>query len=300
MASGEHFQRIHYNLRLGATTAGKIVNDTCCAIWKILSPQFMPLPSTDGWLNIEKEFDKLWNFPNCIGAIDGKHIAIQCPTNSGSSYYNYKGHHSIVLQAVVDANAKFIFIDVGDFGRNSDGGVLKESNFGKLLDNNKLLLPPPRKIHEEVEDKFPFVFVADEAYPLKKNLMKPFARKQLTNSKRIFNYRQSRARRIVECAFGILTKRFNVFENKMLVNPEKATIITQAACVLHNLIMDKEHNLNDIHNEMEKISSRVNHEDINKPTNRRPTTEVIDIRKKFMIYFNSEIGSVPWQNVYTV
>jgi len=54
-----------------------------------------------------------------------------------------------------------------------------------------------------------------------------------------------------ECAFGILTKRFNVFENKMLVNPEKATIITQAACVLHNLIMDKEHNLTDIHNEME-------------------------------------------------
>lgn len=100
------------------------------------------------------------------------------------------------------------------------------------MENNKLLLPPPRQIHEEVEDEFPFVFVADEAYPLKKNLMKPFARKQLTNSKRIYNYRQSRARRIVECAFGILTKRFNVFENKMLVNPEKATTITQAACVV--------------------------------------------------------------------
>jgi len=50
----------------------------------------------------------------------------------------------------------------------------------------------------------------------------------------------------------------NVFENKMLVNPEKATIITQAACVLHNLIMDKEHKLTDIHNEMETTSSLVN------------------------------------------
>jgi len=84
LASGEHFQRIHYSLRLGATTAGKIVNDTCCTLWKILSPPFMPLPSSDGWLNIEKEFDKFWNFPNCVGAIDGKHIAIQCPPNSGS------------------------------------------------------------------------------------------------------------------------------------------------------------------------------------------------------------------------
>lgn len=183
MASGEHFQRIHYNLRLGATTASKIVTDTCCAIWKILSPQFMPLPSTDGWLNIEKEFDKFWNFPNCVGAIDGKHIAIQCPTNSGSSYYNYKGHHSIVIQAVVDVNAKFIFIDVGDFGRNSDGGILKESNFGKLLDNNKLLLPPPRKIHEEVEDEFPFVFVADEAYPLKKKFDEAICKKTIDKFK---------------------------------------------------------------------------------------------------------------------
>jgi len=76
LASDEHFQRIHYNLKLGATTAGKIVNDTYCAICKILSPQYMPLPLTDGWLNIEKEFDTFRNFPNCIGAIDGKHIAI--------------------------------------------------------------------------------------------------------------------------------------------------------------------------------------------------------------------------------
>lgn len=193
------------------------------------------------------------------------------------------------LFAVVDANAKFIFIDIGDFGRHCDGGILRESNFGKLLDNNKLLLPPPRKIHKNVEDEFPFVFVADEAYPLKKNLMRPFARKQLTNSKRIYNYRHSRARRIVECAFGILTKRFNVFENKMLVNPEKATIITQAACVLHNLIMDKEQNLTDIHNEMETTSSRVYQEYITKPTNRRLPREAMDIRLK--VYEIFQLGN---------
>lgn len=133
MASGERFQRLHYNLRIGATTAGKIVKDTCLTIWKILSPQYMPLPSTKGWLKIASEFEKSWNFPNCLCAIDGKHIAIQCPPNSGSSYFNYKGHLSIVIQAVVDANAKFIIIDVGDYGRNSNGGIMKESNFEKLL-----------------------------------------------------------------------------------------------------------------------------------------------------------------------
>lgn len=81
--------------------------------------------------------------------------------------------------------------------------------------------------------------MADEAYPLIINLMRPFAQRQLNNMKIIYNYLQSCARRIVECAFGILTKRFNVFENKMLVHPDKATVITQAACVLHNIIMDK-------------------------------------------------------------
>lgn len=91
MASGERFQRLHYNLGIGATTAGKIVNDTCSAVWTILSPQYMPLPSTEGWFKIASEFKKSWNFPNCLGAIYGKHIAYQCPPNLGYVYFNSKG-----------------------------------------------------------------------------------------------------------------------------------------------------------------------------------------------------------------
>lgn len=74
--------------------------------------------------------------------IDGKHISIQCPPNAGSEYYNYKGFQSILLQAVSDVNAKFIAGDIGDYGRNSDSGIFKESNFGKLLKNNKLIYTP--------------------------------------------------------------------------------------------------------------------------------------------------------------
>lgn len=58
LASWERFQHLHYNLRIGATTASKIVKDTCLAIWKILSPQYMPLPSTEGWLKIASKFEK--------------------------------------------------------------------------------------------------------------------------------------------------------------------------------------------------------------------------------------------------
>ncbi|XP_008180084.1 uncharacterized protein LOC103308465 [Acyrthosiphon pisum] len=148
----------------------------------------------EDWMKIANDFNEIWNFPNCVGAIDGKHISIICPPGAGSEYYNYKGYHSIVLQAVVDAHAKFVVIDIDDYGRCS--GIFKESLF---------------------------------AYPLLPNLMRPFPRRQLTNEKRIYNYRLSRARRIVECAFGIMVKRFNVLENKMLVGPEKATKITHSS-----------------------------------------------------------------------
>ncbi len=68
-------------------------------------------------------FENQWQFPNCIGALDGKHICITAPPKSGSLFYNYKGSFSINLLALVDANYKFTAIQVGDFGKNSDGDV---------------------------------------------------------------------------------------------------------------------------------------------------------------------------------
>jgi len=157
-----------------------------------------------------------------------------------------------------------------------------------------------KKNSRKFRGKISFCFCGRRGISFENNLMIPFARRQLNNMKRIYNYRQSRARRIVECAFGILTKRFNVFENKMLVHLDKAAVITQAACVLHNIIMDKEINLTDIHSEIETTTLQVYQEDSDQPTNRRPSREAIEIREKFMSYFNSEIGSVPWQNTYII
>lgn len=72
------------------------------------------------WLDIAAGFENKWQFPHCLGAIDGKHVQIIPPKESGSYYFNYKKTHSIVLMAIANANREFIYCSVGTNGRVSD------------------------------------------------------------------------------------------------------------------------------------------------------------------------------------
>lgn len=85
------------------------------------------------WTTFADQFENIWNFPNCIGAIDGKHIVIQAPKNTSREFFNYKSTSSVVLMAVVDADYCFSFADVGCQGRISDGGVIRNTSFFKKL-----------------------------------------------------------------------------------------------------------------------------------------------------------------------
>lgn len=76
------------------------------------------------WQQIADNFNTIWQFPHCLGAIDGRHIKFRPPRSDGSYYYNYKGDHSIVLLGLADTNYKFIYVNIGVNGRISDGGVL--------------------------------------------------------------------------------------------------------------------------------------------------------------------------------
>ena len=105
-------------------------------------------------------------------------------------FYNYKGTHSIVLLAVVDANYRFIYIDVGNYGRQSDGGILSHSTFGKSLDDGTLGLPPTSQISANFH--LPYVFVVgDEAFPLKSNVLRPYPGRHLPVAEATFIYRYS-------------------------------------------------------------------------------------------------------------
>jgi hypothetical protein len=191
----------------------------------------------DEWLTVAKFFSNRWNFPNCVGALDGKHVVVLKPAKSGSMFRNYKQTFSIVLMAVVDAKYRFMYVNVGAQGRISDGGVYGQSSFAEAFDNNGLgvpqlcVLPNSSKVA-------PYLLVADEAFPLRRNIMKPYPRRQLSRKERIFNYRLSRARRVVENAFGILSAKFRVFKSPIALKTSSARSVVMATTCLHNFLID--------------------------------------------------------------
>lgn len=181
----------------------------------------LQVPDAELWKDIGKGFSDRWNFPGCYGAIDGKHIRIQAPANSGSEYYNYQHTSSIVLMAVVDHDYCFRYIDVGSFGRNADGGIFQRCSLYPVLENGSLI-------------PYEGFLVGDDAFPLKPYLLKPFSGNNLSYEEKVFNYRLSRARRIVENGFGILASRFRVFGKPIDLKVETTEIMVNTACTLHN------------------------------------------------------------------
>ncbi|XP_062550278.1 uncharacterized protein LOC134215035 [Armigeres subalbatus] len=200
-----------------------------------MAETYLPILTEAFWKNCsEGSYDRM-DFPNCCVAVDGKHIAIQCPPNAGSLFYNYKKQHSIVLMAICDAQYNFLAVDIGAYGGNSDGSVFASSEFGKLLLSGTLGLPPPSKLpHSTIE--CPHFIVGDAAFPLKPSLMRPFPGKNLTEVQRNFNKRQSAARRPIENTFGIMVARWRILKSPLCMFPESAEKLVKAIVVLHNFV----------------------------------------------------------------
>nr|XP_042913902.1 protein ALP1-like [Parasteatoda tepidariorum] len=139
---------------------------------------------------------------------------------------------------MVDANLKFIYVDIGTNGRVSDGGVFHESTLKNNIEQKNLNLPGWQFL-PDTEEPAPFVIVADDAFPLEEYLLKPYPGKFLDLTCRILNYRLSRARRVSENAFGIWASRFRIFQTPILTGPAKAKQIILAAYSLHNFLRSR-------------------------------------------------------------
>nr|XP_037284672.1 protein ALP1-like [Rhipicephalus microplus] len=170
LAAGKTLRCSSFNFLNGRSTACYIVSTVCQVLWDVLGPIYVARPSSAGeWLQIAKEFEESWNMPHCVGAIDGKH------TKSGSEDYNYKHFFSKSMLAVSDACYRFIYVEIGHHGSNSDGGVFSESQLPHIIFSKNEGFPPDAPLGNI--GRIPFYLVGDEAFPLKTYLMRPYPRK---------------------------------------------------------------------------------------------------------------------------
>ncbi|XP_005089117.1 uncharacterized protein LOC101849971 [Aplysia californica] len=278
---------------MGASTVRDILYETCNVIWDELKATELPELTSDSFKfkEIAMGFAQRWNFPHVLGAIDSKHIKVKCPPNSGSTYFDNKQTFSIVLQGICDAQSNFIAFDVGDFGRHSDGGVLEHSAFGRAFYSNNLPIPPDESICGS--DPLPYVFLGDEAHPLLRNMMRPFPRRGLDNVQRIYNYRHSRARRSIKCAFGIMAAKWSVLKTTLNMKPETAVKVVLSCCALHNFVRKRDEDENsDLIDDND--NSLFQMEADTSATIGRPGQQALDIRNEFAELFLFTL-SVPWQ-----
>nr|XP_033486035.1 uncharacterized protein LOC117258913 [Epinephelus lanceolatus] len=177
LATGEIFNSLNFQYQIGSTTLSRIVMETCAALTSVLCEDFLKKSLLTflepEWKAIAKDFHDKWQFPHCLGAVDGKHVFIQPPANSRSVYYNYKSRFSIILMAVVDANYKFVYASAGTQGRVSDASVFAQSDLGAAMDKGLLHVPPDDTL-PNTDILMPYMFIGDEAYPLRADLMKPY------------------------------------------------------------------------------------------------------------------------------
>ena len=306
LASGDSYHSLMYGFRVAHNTISSVVRDVCEAIIAEFAEEMIPTPSTaEGWKKIADDFGKRWNFHHCLGALDGKHVAMQCPKNAGSVYYNYKGFHSIILMALVDADYKFIWVEVGSNGSAGDAQVFNNGELREAIENETLNFPVPDAMPNDDKD-MPYFIVGDDAFALKTWLMKPFSLRNMTRGQRIFNYRLSRGRRIVENAFGILAHRWRCLLTRLQQEPTTVTAITLTCVILHNMLRGKKPSEVRAHADQEDADHNVIPGDwredvamidgISSFANNTTTRKAKLQREYLCAYYNSAAGSVPWQD----
>lgn len=170
-------------------------------------------------------------FPHCVGAIDGTHLAMQ-----GAQYYNRKSYHSVVMQAVAEADGTFSSILVGHSGVSHDAHVFRSSRLYQRMCDGTFIAGNPHINYGGVD--VPPLILGDGAYPLTSWLMKAYPAPSCY-CERQFNRVLIRSRNTIERAFGVLKSRFRRLSIRIDVQIQNINSVIAAAVVLHNVCEKK-------------------------------------------------------------
>ena len=281
LSTNADYRTIGHLFGVSKSTVCLVTKDVCTAIVRVLLPKYIKIPSGDSLKDVVDGCVHKWEFPPCIGAVDGTHIPIKSPEECPADYYNRKGWHSVIMQGMVNHLGHFADVYIGWPGRVHDAGVFANSTLYKR-GQDCTLFPDWKKSISGTD--VPLVILGDLAYPLLPWLMKAFPDNgNSSHQQKTFNYRLSRARVIVEHAYGRLKGRWRCLLKRLDVSVCDVPKLVAACCVLHNIC--------EIHGEsfdeewMQGVEDSV-------PANNISTVEVVesgkDIRQALTLYFNEE------------
>ena len=244
--------------------------------------------------------------PHTIGCIAGKRICIECPRLNGTLYYNYKGFFSMVLRAFCDANYYFTLV-LGQYRSNNDSGVLANSQMGQMSEDELLHVPPGTKSQKDDLHDCHYFLLGGEIFLLKKWLMRSF---------RIYNYRHSRACRVIENCFGILSARFRILQKPIRASVENAEKYVLACFALYNYLRltdnahytpvgfidseDKHGNFvpGEWRSQNESAVQSGSFQSISAVQGFRSRVDALEVRNRLKNYLNRNERSVSWQTDY--
>uniref|UniRef100_A0A8C3T2E5 DDE Tnp4 domain-containing protein n=1 Tax=Chelydra serpentina TaxID=8475 RepID=A0A8C3T2E5_CHESE len=231
LATPDSYRSVANHFGVGKSTVGVAVMQVSNTIVELLLSKVATL----GNVQVIVDGFAAMGFPNCGGAINRTHIPILGPDHQASQYIYCKGYFSMVLQALVDHKGRFTNINVGWLGKVHDARVFRNSGLFRRLQEG-IYFPDQKITVGDVE--MPIVILGDPAYPLMPWLMKPYTG-ALDISKELFNYRLSKCRMVVECAFGRLKGRWRSLLTRSDLSETNIPIVIAACFVLHNLCESK-------------------------------------------------------------
>lgn len=152
LATGNTYQSLEFSFRTSRSAISRFVPVVCKALIKAYQPEALKCPTTaQEWKEVSCDFARRWNYHNCGGALDGKHVAIKKPIGAGSVYFNYKKFHSVILMALADANYRFLYVDVGAEGGAGDAGTWARCSLHRAIRDGRIGFPEPTPLQTATE-----------------------------------------------------------------------------------------------------------------------------------------------------
>lgn len=162
-----------------------------------------------------------------------------------------------------------------------------EENFAELFPSNADL--PGTRI------SLPYFLIGDGGFGLRNFLMTPYTRTaNITNTQKIFNYRLSRARNVIECSFGLLVAKWRLLKESQSLKIETVETVIMACVCLHNYLLNSEMKMP--YNQRRYVPEQVEGNSDEESDNDEDDSQALLIREELAKYFVSPEGSVPWQN----